>query len=84
MARRRHAPKQIIRKLREGSARTHGLWLELRVGTPVFRRDQLLFLGGGGGLMLLPPSDGSLGFRSSDTSSSTLTSSSARPVPSRQ
>lgn len=34
------------------------MWLELRVGTPVFRSEEVLFHGIGGGLMLLPPSDG--------------------------
>ncbi len=35
----------------------HGLWLELRVGSPVYRGDELLFHGTTGGLMLVPPSD---------------------------
>lgn len=33
----------------------HGLWIELRVGVPVYRGDELLFHGTGGGLMLAPP-----------------------------
>lgn len=33
-------------------------WIELRVGTPVYRGEELLFQGTDGGLMLLPPSDG--------------------------
>ncbi|MGI8794770.1 MAG: DUF402 domain-containing protein [Acidimicrobiales bacterium] len=36
----------------------HGLWLELRVGAPVYRGDELLFRGTSGGLMLVPPADG--------------------------
>lgn len=36
----------------------HGLWLELRVGSPVYRGEELLFHGTGGGLMLVPPVDG--------------------------
>ena len=32
----------------------HGLWIELRVGCPVYRGEQLLFYGTGGGLMLAP------------------------------
>lgn len=36
----------------------HGLWLELRVGSPVYRGEELLFHGTTGGLMLVPPSDG--------------------------
>jgi len=36
----------------------HGLWLELRVGSPVYRAEELLFHGTTGGLMLVPPSDG--------------------------
>ena len=36
----------------------HGLWLELRVGSPVYRGDVVLFYGSGGGLMLVPPDDG--------------------------
>lgn len=33
----------------------HGLWIELRVGCPVYRGTELLFHGTGGGLMLAPP-----------------------------
>ena len=33
----------------------HGLWIELRVGSPVLRGDVVLFHGQHGGLMLLPP-----------------------------
>ncbi len=36
----------------------HGLWLELRVGSPVYRGEELLFHGTTGGLMLVPPTDG--------------------------
>lgn len=32
----------------------HGLWIELRVGCPVYRGEELLFHGTGGGLMLAP------------------------------
>lgn len=32
----------------------HGLWMELRVGQPVYRGDELLFHGKGDGLMLSP------------------------------
>jgi len=32
----------------------YGLWIELRVGTPVYRRDEILFHGANGGLMLAP------------------------------
>ena len=35
----------------------HGLWLELRVGSPVHRGEELLLHGTTGGLMLVPPSD---------------------------
>lgn len=35
----------------------YGLWLELRVGSPVYRGEELLFHGTTGGLMLVPPSD---------------------------
>jgi hypothetical protein len=33
----------------------HGSWFELRVGTPIHRGDEVLFLGRFGGLMLSPP-----------------------------
>lgn len=36
----------------------YGLWLELRVGSPVYRGEEVLFYGTGGGLMLVPPIDG--------------------------
>lgn len=36
----------------------HGLWLELRVGSPVYRDEEVLFHGTSGGLMLVPPEDG--------------------------
>lgn len=36
----------------------HGLWLELRVGSPVYRGDDVLFHGTNGGVMLVPPTDG--------------------------
>lgn len=36
----------------------HGLWLELRVGSPVYRGDEVLFHGKSAGLMLVPPTDG--------------------------
>jgi uncharacterized protein len=36
----------------------HGLWLDLRAGSPVFRGSELLFHFPGGGLMLVPPIDG--------------------------
>lgn len=32
----------------------HGLWIELRLGCPVYRGEELLFHGTGGGLMLAP------------------------------
>jgi uncharacterized protein len=36
----------------------HGLWLELRVGSPVYRGEEVLFHGTSGGLMVVPPDDG--------------------------
>ena len=36
----------------------YGLWIELRVGTPVYRRDEILFHGANGGLMLAPKDQG--------------------------
>jgi uncharacterized protein len=36
----------------------HGLWLELRVGSPVYRGEELLFHGTSGGSMLVPAADG--------------------------
>jgi hypothetical protein len=36
----------------------HGLWIELPVGTPVYRGDELLFHGPGGGVIFVPPHDG--------------------------
>jgi hypothetical protein len=42
----------------DGLAIHDGLWLELRVGTPVYRGEELLFHGTGGGWMLVPPTDG--------------------------
>jgi hypothetical protein len=36
----------------------HGLWLELRVGSPVYRGEEVLFHGTSGGLMLVPREDG--------------------------
>jgi hypothetical protein len=33
-------------------------WIELRAGNPVYRGEDILFLGSGGGLMLAPPEDG--------------------------
>ena len=38
----------------------HGLWIELRVGSPIYRGDELLFHGRHGGLMLSPPAGRSL------------------------
>ena len=36
----------------------HGLWVELRVGAPVYRGDKVLFHGKRGGVMLVPPEAG--------------------------
>ena len=36
----------------------HGLWVELRVGAPVYRGDKVLFHGKRGGVMLVPPTGG--------------------------
>lgn len=33
----------------------HGLWLEIKIGNPVYRGDDLLFHGTSGGVMVLPP-----------------------------
>ena len=36
----------------------HGLWIELRVGSPIYRGDDIAFHGTGGGLMLAPAHQG--------------------------